>query len=282
MPSTHPYATGKECRFNENTRRDLILKELFVSQHLPELEGHLRYMAGSRHKWRKHYFVLRKSGLYYNSKGKSTSVLDVVRLVDWRDVDIYSGKDYKKRYKAPSDYCLSLKPIGPLEGTKHRIHHVCAKSKLEMVMWLQGMRIAKFGKQLRTDYDETVRLMPWLQLESNTAEDMDGKQTPTISSTDSSDETEEEQAVNHGNKSVVKVAEDEVDDRNLTLLQRRFRDAWLDNADESSTVTDGLTFSFGGGQLSPPHTPQSNSVGGGGGGGITSVDEEGMFTVRLK
>jgi hypothetical protein len=26
MPSTHPYATGKECRFNENTRRDLILK----------------------------------------------------------------------------------------------------------------------------------------------------------------------------------------------------------------------------------------------------------------
>jgi hypothetical protein len=81
---------------------------------------------------------------------------------------------------------------------------------------------------------------------------------------------------------VVKVAEDEVDDRNLTLLQRRFRDAWLDNADESSTVTDGLTFSFGGGQLSPPHTPQSNSVGGGGGGGITSVDEEGMFTVRLK
>jgi hypothetical protein len=62
-------------------------------------------------------------------------------------------------------------------------------------MWLQGMRIAKFGKQLRTDYDETVRLMPWLQLESNTAEDMDGKQTPTISSTDSSDETEEEQVL---------------------------------------------------------------------------------------
>ena len=53
----------------------------------------------------------------------------------------------------------------------------------------------QFGVQLRTDYDQTVRLMPWLQLESNTAEDMDGKQTPTVSSTDSSDETEEEQVL---------------------------------------------------------------------------------------
>ncbi|XP_062519161.1 uncharacterized protein LOC134194252 isoform X2 [Corticium candelabrum] len=117
--------------------------------------------------------------------------------------------------------------------------------------------------------------MPWLELEmANDETDGGIAHTPAASSTEDSDELEEEQVDSLTTAaSDVKAGEEEVDERNLTLLQRKFRNAWFDNA-ESSPVSG---FSFEPTPLSPPRTPQPSTMG-----GVTSVDEEGMFTVRLK
>ena len=75
---------------------------------LPKLEGELQMRDGKKNGWKKHMFVLRASGLYYSKGGKSISSKDIIRLVEWKDVGVYTGNQYKKFYRAPGNYCFSL------------------------------------------------------------------------------------------------------------------------------------------------------------------------------
>ena len=84
------------------------LQELFVSKILPTLEGELYFRDGKKSSWKKHMFVLRASGLYYSRSGKSLASKDIVRVVEWKDVECYTGSQYKKFYRAPGNYCFSI------------------------------------------------------------------------------------------------------------------------------------------------------------------------------
>ena len=75
---------------------------------LPKQEGELYIREGKKSGWKKHLFVLRASGLYYSKTGKSLSSRDIVRVVEWKDIEVYSGNQYKKFYRAPGHYCFSL------------------------------------------------------------------------------------------------------------------------------------------------------------------------------
>ena len=75
---------------------------------LPKMEGELHIREGKKSSWKKHLFVLRASGLYYSKTGRSLASKDIVRVVEWKDVDVYTGTQYKKFYRAPGPYCFSL------------------------------------------------------------------------------------------------------------------------------------------------------------------------------
>ncbi len=75
---------------------------------LPKMEGELHIREGKKSGWKKHVFVLRASGLYYSKAGRSLASKDIVRVVEWKDVDVYTGSQYKKFYRAPGSYCFSL------------------------------------------------------------------------------------------------------------------------------------------------------------------------------
>jgi hypothetical protein len=51
----------------------ILLKEFFTSSgRVPELEGNLFYKEqGEKKTWKKAYFMLRSSGIYYSTKGKT-------------------------------------------------------------------------------------------------------------------------------------------------------------------------------------------------------------------
>eukprot|EP00117_Sycon_ciliatum_P004762 scpid11312/ scgid8994/ Ras-associated and pleckstrin homology domains-containing protein 1; Amyotrophic lateral sclerosis 2 chromosomal region candidate gene 18 protein; Amyotrophic lateral sclerosis 2 chromosomal region candidate gene 9 protein; Lamellipodin; Proline-rich EVH1 ligand 2; Protein RMO1 len=172
MPSSHAYAPGKKTAVKESTKRDIIMKELFVAQTLPDIEGYLMYKEGRKGNWKKQYFSLRKSGLYYSHKGKAAAMKDLHRLAELKDMDVYTGHAYRKKYKANTEFCFSLKPAGPLDITERKMRHFCAETRQEQNSWIQGIRLAKLGNSLLEDYELTYKQMPWLSRE--TEEEIDG------------------------------------------------------------------------------------------------------------
>ena len=49
----------------------VLLEEYFFKYRVPEIEGTLYSKDGYKRPWKKFFFILRSSGLYYSTKGKS-------------------------------------------------------------------------------------------------------------------------------------------------------------------------------------------------------------------
>jgi hypothetical protein len=169
MPSSHVYSSVNPTRtaFTEEQKKNIILKELFNNKILPKLEGDLHIRDGKKGSWKKHLFVLRASGLYYSRSGKSLASKDIVRVVEWKDVQCFSGSNYKKFYRSPGPHCFSLVPTGSLAKNEKRIVHLCVPNKQDLMAWMTGIRLAKHGVQLKQNYEDTKSEMPWLQLEDD-------------------------------------------------------------------------------------------------------------------
>nr|XP_015835974.1 PREDICTED: amyloid beta A4 precursor protein-binding family B member 1-interacting protein isoform X1 [Tribolium castaneum] len=135
--------------------RNMLLEEFFSSgsSSVPEVEGPLYLKADSKKGWKKYHFVLRASGLYYFPKEKVKSAKDLVCLATFDNNQIYCGLGWKKKYKAPTDFCFAIKHprLQEPKSTKY-IKYLCAEDQQSLERWMVGMRIAKYGKQLMDNY----------------------------------------------------------------------------------------------------------------------------------
>ncbi|KRZ79066.1 Abnormal cell migration protein 10, partial [Trichinella papuae] len=119
----------------------------------PELEGVLYLKSDGKKSWKKHVFVLRGSGLYYVPKGKSKSSRDLVRLMQFDVIEVYSSVGWKKKYKAPTDWGFALKhPQIQVKASKY-IKYLCAEDERSYHKWLTGIRLAKRGQQLLENFE---------------------------------------------------------------------------------------------------------------------------------
>nr|XP_020025704.1 amyloid beta A4 precursor protein-binding family B member 1-interacting protein isoform X1 [Castor canadensis] len=110
---------GKETNEKMNAKnKESLLEESFCGTSIivPELEGALYLKEDGKKSWKRRYFLLRASGIYYVPKGKTKTSRDLACFIQFENVNIYYGIQCKMKYKAPTDHCFVLKVCHSLCG----------------------------------------------------------------------------------------------------------------------------------------------------------------------
>ncbi|CAI2347907.1 unnamed protein product [Caenorhabditis sp. 36 PRJEB53466] len=142
------------------------VKQQFVSDYFhrepvvpPEMEGFLYLKADGRKSWKKHYFVLRPSGLYYAPKSKKTTTTkDLTCLMNLHSNQVYTGVGWEKKYKSPSPWCISIKLTALQMKRSQFIKYICAEDEQTFKKWLVALRIAKNGADLLKNYERACEI----------------------------------------------------------------------------------------------------------------------------
>ena len=74
-------------------------------------------------------------------------------------LDLYYGIDWKKEFKAPTDSCFALKYPQIQKKSSKYIKYICCENQKDFKRWINGIRIAKFGKQLYDNYKKILELI---------------------------------------------------------------------------------------------------------------------------
>lgn len=113
--------------------------------------------SDSKKGWKRYHFILRASGLYYWPKEKARTARDLVCLATFDVNQIYYGIGWKKKYKAPTDFCFAVKHprLQQPKSTKY-IKFLCAEDNASLERWMVGIRVAKYGRQLMENYRTLV------------------------------------------------------------------------------------------------------------------------------
>ncbi|XP_063991895.1 amyloid beta A4 precursor protein-binding family B member 1-interacting protein isoform X2 [Diachasmimorpha longicaudata] len=160
--SPEKYLLGQSDRNTgeyDDHSRNILLEEFFSSSNVgvPEVEGPLYLKSDGKKGWKKYHFILRASGLYYWPKEKARTARDLVCLATFDVNQVYYGVGWKKKYKAPSDFCFAIKHprLQQPKSTKY-IKFLCAEDTASLERWMVGIRVAKYGRQIMENYRTLV------------------------------------------------------------------------------------------------------------------------------
>ncbi|NXS62194.1 AB1IP protein, partial [Brachypteracias leptosomus] len=138
--------------------KEALLEESFcgASVIVPELEGALYLKEDGKKSWKRRYFLLRASGIYYVPKGKTKTSRDLACFIQFENMNVYYGSQYKMKYKAPTDHCFVLKHP-QIQKESQYIKYLCCDDQATLHQWVTGIRIAKYGKTLYDNYKCAVK-----------------------------------------------------------------------------------------------------------------------------
>ncbi|XP_040296039.1 ras-associated and pleckstrin homology domains-containing protein 1 isoform X3 [Bufo bufo] len=223
----------KETSEMADRNKEVLLEECFCgsSVTVPELEGVLWLKDDGKKSWKKRYFLLRASGIYYVPKGKAKASRDLVCFLQLDHVNVYYGQEYRSKYKAPTDYCLVLKHP-QIQKKSQYIKYLCCDDVRTLHQWVNGIRIAKYGKQLYTNYQEALK-------RTEAAYDWTSLSSSSMKSGSSSSSLPESQS-NHSNQSDSGLSDSLATShvRSQSIVSSIFSEAWKRGTqlEESSKV----------------------------------------------
>ena len=145
-------SSERDDSMEDHCRQELV-EEYFSSTGVgaPQMEGYIWLKSESKKSWKKFHFILRTSGLYYSPKGKKTSK-DLLCLCTFDVNQVYYGVGWKRKFKAPTDFCFGIKhPQIQAKNPKY-IRYLCVDTQKELHQWVTGIRMAKNGRHLHDNY----------------------------------------------------------------------------------------------------------------------------------
>ncbi|NWS96293.1 AB1IP protein, partial [Mionectes macconnelli] len=147
-----------ESKEMNDKNKEALLEESFcgTSVIVPELEGALYLKEDGKKSWKRRYFLLRASGIYYVPKGKTKTSRDLACFLQFENVNVYYGYQHKVKYKAPTDHCFVLKHP-QIQKESQYIKYLCCDDRGTLHQWVTGIRIAKYGKTLYDNYKCAVK-----------------------------------------------------------------------------------------------------------------------------
>ncbi|XP_035459822.2 ras-associated and pleckstrin homology domains-containing protein 1a isoform X1 [Scophthalmus maximus] len=219
-PQNYLLGRKETCEMAERNK-EALLEECFggSSVSVPEMEGVLWLKEDGKKSWKKRYFLLRASGIYYVPKGKAKASRDLVCFLQLDHVNVYHGQDYKGKFKAPTDYCMVLKHP-QIQKKSQYIKYLCCDDVRTLQQWINSIRIAKYGKQLYVNFQEAMR-------RTEAAYDWSSLSSSSIKSGSSSSSLPESQS-NHSSQSDSGVSEmtSTGHTRSQSVVSSIFSDAW--------------------------------------------------------
>ncbi|NXO54419.1 AB1IP protein, partial [Aramus guarauna] len=147
-----------ESKEMNDKNKEALLEESFcgTSVIVPELEGALYLKEDGKKCWKRRYFLLRASGIYYVPKGKTKTSRDLACFIQFENMNVYYGSQHKVKYKAPTDHCFVLKHP-QIQKESQYIKYLCCDDQATLHQWVTGIRIAKYGKTLYDNYKCAVK-----------------------------------------------------------------------------------------------------------------------------
>ncbi|XP_036998964.2 growth factor receptor-bound protein 14 isoform X1 [Artibeus jamaicensis] len=127
-----------------------ILQMFLSSSTYPEIHGFLHAKEQGRKSWKKVYFLLRRSGLYFSTKGTSKEPRHLQFFSEFGNSDIYVSLAGKKKHGAPSNYGFCFKP-NKARGPRD-LKMLCAEEEQSRTCWVTAIRLLKYGMQLYQNY----------------------------------------------------------------------------------------------------------------------------------
>ncbi|XP_040213784.1 growth factor receptor-bound protein 14 isoform X2 [Rana temporaria] len=126
---------------NGTTRPVDVLKTFLSTSTYPEIHSYLFMAEKGKRSWKKLYFILRRSGLYFSTKGTSKDPRHLQFFCDFLESNVYMLLSAKKSYGAPTDFGFCLKP-NKTGGTKE-MKLLCAETEESKICWLTAIRLYK-------------------------------------------------------------------------------------------------------------------------------------------
>lgn len=132
------------------SHEDLIQNFLNAGS-FPEIQGFLQLRGSGRKLWKRFYCFLRRSGLYYSTKGVSKDPRHLQYLADVNESNVYVVTQGRKLYGLPTDFGFCIKPNKLRNGLKG-LHVFCSEDEASRTCWLAAFRLFKYGVQLYKNY----------------------------------------------------------------------------------------------------------------------------------
>ncbi|XP_076027689.1 growth factor receptor-bound protein 10-like isoform X2 [Genypterus blacodes] len=129
-----------------------LLQNFLNSSSCPEIQGYLYVKEPGRKSWKKLYMFLRRSGLYYSTKGTSKEPRHLQLLADLEDSNVFTIITGKKLHNAPADFQFCIKPSKVRSECKE-LKMLCAEEEQSRTCWMTAFRLLKYGIVLYQNYN---------------------------------------------------------------------------------------------------------------------------------
>ncbi|XP_055494132.1 growth factor receptor-bound protein 14-like [Leucoraja erinacea] len=127
-----------------------LIEDFLSSRTCPEIHGHLHIREQGKKSWKKCYFILRRSGLYFSTKGTSKEPRHLQFIAELNESNVYILLSGRKMYGAPTNFGFCIKCNKSADARDLRL--LCAGDEQSRMCWVTVVRLFKYGLQLYQNY----------------------------------------------------------------------------------------------------------------------------------